>query len=455
MKRVLKFAIIAGVILSSQTLFGQLTTSYFMPGSIFRSELNPALRPSRGYISLPAMGGTSVNYMSNSLTIDNLLYPKDGGLVTFLDESVSADSFLSSIQENNTLNVGANTKLLGIGTYIGRGFLTMDLSVKMDAHASLPRELFEFLKASKSGESYDLSSTALSLSATAEASLGYSMEVLRGLTVGVRAKYIGGLAHATMEFENLDMTLNANEWSINSRGVATLALNGARIPTNEDGVMDFGAITMDKFSGLSGGGAAIDLGASYDLGFARLSASVLNLGYMKWSASAIQRGVAVGNYKYSGFEIVDGENNNPLDGSSFNDFARFRPMEGVSEDFKSKLTSNVVLAAEVPLINDLLSVGAIYNYSMRELYNTSQFSLAATLTPTRWLTASASYSSFGKGNDTECFGVALNFHPAWINLFVGTDFMFREVTPQYIPVNQHNANVYVGLSVPLSRQKVR
>ncbi len=455
MKRVLRIAIFASAILLSQITYGQLTTSYFMPGSIFRTELNPALRPSRGYISLPALGGTSVNYMSNGLTIDNLLYPQNGELVTFLDNSVSADSFLSSIKDRNTLNVGANTKLLGIGTYVGSGFLTMDISVKADVHATLPRELFQFLKASKSGESYDLSASALSASATAEASVGYSLRVWRGLTVGVRAKYIGGLAHATMEFENLNMSLNANEWTINSRGVATVALNGGRIPTDEEGVMDFGAISMDKFSGLSGNGAAIDLGASYDLGFARLSASVLNLGFMKWSADAIHRGVATGNYNYTGFDIVAGENRNPLEGSTFNDFAKFRPLGKVEEDFSTKLTSNVVLAAEVPLIVDLLSVGAIYNYSMRELYNESQFSLAATLTPTRWLTASASYSSFGKDNDTECFGLAFNFHPAWINLFVGTDFMFREVTPQYVPINQHNANFYVGLSVPLSREKTR
>ena len=32
----------------------QLRTSYFMEGSYFRNELNPALAPTRGYIAIPA-----------------------------------------------------------------------------------------------------------------------------------------------------------------------------------------------------------------------------------------------------------------------------------------------------------------------------------------------------------------------------------------------------------------
>ena len=45
----------------------QMRTSYFMEGSYFRTELNPALAPTRGYIALPAMSGVGVSLSNNFL----------------------------------------------------------------------------------------------------------------------------------------------------------------------------------------------------------------------------------------------------------------------------------------------------------------------------------------------------------------------------------------------------
>ena len=38
----------------------QVRTSYFMEGSTFRTDLNPALTPTRGYINFPFLGGIGV-----------------------------------------------------------------------------------------------------------------------------------------------------------------------------------------------------------------------------------------------------------------------------------------------------------------------------------------------------------------------------------------------------------
>lgn len=452
MKSIKCVVMVLAVTLLSTSAFGQLTSSYFMPGSTFRGELNPAFRPSRGYVSLPAMGGTSASFFSNSLTVDNLFYPQDGKLETFLNPNVDAQEFLSSIAENNNLNVNANTKILGVGTYVGRGFVTFDVNVKADVQANLPYELFDFLKNSKGGQTYSLAGTSATASALAEVAVGYSRELFTGFTLGVRGKYIGGLAHANVHFDQLDLAFNEDAWSVTSRGVADVAMNGLSIPTNAEGVWDFNGIQMQIPSALAGSGMAIDLGVTYDLGFARLSASALNLGFMKWKGESIQRGVASGSYTFSGVEIGSDVTSNPLEGAEFTDFIQLKPT--AAEDISSKLTSDIVLGAEVPLIGNLLSVGVIYDITMRELYNSSKLTLAATLTPTSWLSASATYSSFGaQVSGAETFGVALNFHPSWINLFVGTDYMIKEVTPQFIPVSQNKLNLYFGVSVPLARSK--
>lgn len=453
MNRFKRVVLVLGASLMSISAFGQLTSSYFMPGSIFRGELNPAFRPLRGYVSLPAVGGTNAKFISNSLTVDNLFYPHEGELVSFLHSSVDTEQFLSTLNKgDNTLNAGVNTKILGIGTYVGRGFVTLDVDVKTDVQANLPYELFDFLKNSKGGQTYSLAGTSATASALAEVAVGYSRELFTGFTLGVRGKYIGGLAHANVHFDQLDLAFNEDVWGISSHGVADVAMNGLSIPTNAEGVWDFNGIQMQTPSALAGSGMALDLGVTYDLGFARLSASALNLGFMKWSAENIQRGVASGTYAFTGVEIGSDGSSSPLEGAEFTDFIQLKPT--AAEDISSKLTSNVVLGAEVPLISDIFSVGVVYNLAMRELYNTSELTLAATLTPTRWLSASATYSSFGaEMRGAETFGLALNFHPSWINIFVGTDYMIKEVTPQFIPVSQNKLNLYFGVSVPLARSK--
>lgn len=442
-----------GASLMSVSAFGQLTSSYFMPGSTIRGELNPALRPLRGYVSLPTVGGTSATFLSNSLTVDNLFYPHEGELVSFLHPSVDAEQFLSTLNKgDNTLNAGVDSKILGVGVYIGRGFLTFDMDVKADVQAVLPYELFDFLKNSKSGQAYSLGGTMANATATAEMALGYSRELFKGFTLGVRGKYIAGLGYAKMHFDELNFALNEDVWGISSHGVADVAMHNLHIPTNADGAWNLEGIKMGEPEELAGSGMALDLGVTYDLGFARLSASVLNLGFMNWSAEYAQRGVASGTYAFTGAEIESDGSSSPLEEAELADFVKFKPT--AAESFSSKLTSNVVLGAEVPLINDILSVGLVYNLTTRELYNSSQLTLAATLNPTRWLSASATYSSFGATlSGTETFGMAFNIHTSRVNLFVGTDYMVREVTPQLIPVHQNNINFYFGASVPLAGSK--
>ena len=55
-------------IASALGISAQMRTSYFMEGSYFRTELNPALAPSRGYIALPVLSGVGVN-MNNGYGI--------------------------------------------------------------------------------------------------------------------------------------------------------------------------------------------------------------------------------------------------------------------------------------------------------------------------------------------------------------------------------------------------
>ena len=52
----------------------QLRTAYFMDKATLRTSMNPALRPARGFISIPAAGSISATYASNGVALGDLLY---------------------------------------------------------------------------------------------------------------------------------------------------------------------------------------------------------------------------------------------------------------------------------------------------------------------------------------------------------------------------------------------
>ena len=62
-------------------------TDYFMETSHLRNRLNPALRPTQGYLMLPNVG---VNFQTNSFNLHTLTFPgQDGQRVTFMHPSIT------------------------------------------------------------------------------------------------------------------------------------------------------------------------------------------------------------------------------------------------------------------------------------------------------------------------------------------------------------------------------
>ena len=94
MKKILYSILAVAALFLSESVMAQSRTSYHMEGSYFRNELNPALAPTRGYLALPGISGIGLNMGTNWLSVDNLIYERNGELVTALHGSVTADDFL-------------------------------------------------------------------------------------------------------------------------------------------------------------------------------------------------------------------------------------------------------------------------------------------------------------------------------------------------------------------------
>lgn len=96
--------------------------------------------------SIPVLGAVGASYGTNGIAVDNFIYPKNGETVTFMDNSVNTESFLNGLKDENQVNMDFGTQVLSGGWYAGKGFWTVDVSIKGLANIRAPKTLFEFMK---------------------------------------------------------------------------------------------------------------------------------------------------------------------------------------------------------------------------------------------------------------------------------------------------------------------
>ncbi len=447
-------ALSVGVCLFSMQLPAQqLRTAYFMDKAPIRSSLNPALRPERGYVNIPAIGNIQFEFMSNSLALDNILYPNPNGsgLVTFLDSRIDANKLLNDLKDRNNLSIDLHSGIFGIGFYTGKSFWTVDVATHINTGVTLPKGLFEFAKRGSGyeGKAYDLKDMQIDLTSYAEVAIGYSKPVSDRLTVGGKVKVLAGLANTRMKFDKMHLQMSQDRWEVDAEGSLEMSINKLEIQNQIDEEDGSTYIDMDNIDvtpqGPGGYGGAVDLGITYKLSDnLTLSGALIDLGFISWSARNSVIGKAADHYTFTGFEVGDEEEINTGD---FDKLARFRPVD--ARGMTTRLNTTLYIAGEYTILNDKIGFGLLSSTQFRTTSTFTELTLSANFRPINWFSASLSYSFIHNKFDT--FGAALNFSPSWINFFVGTDYMFTKITPQWVPVSQRSANLFFGLSVPLKK----
>lgn len=463
-----------------------LRTSYFMEGSHYRMQLNPALTPGRGYFNFPVIGSFNASVNSSSLGYQDV--------IDIIDNSSDGDYFLSSdfinrLDATNNLNVNLSTDIISAGWYKGKNFWSFNVGLRNDIGASVPKTMFEFMREMNgvdinsidwSDYNRTVGKESLNINSYAEVGIGFARDITSRLTVGGRVKALLGIGNMKLDInrmavntnlqgiadvENLDWSRVANDQEyanelagkISGTGRVDVearlesSFKGLELQENENGYVDEIKFESDKL-GIAGYGVGIDLGASYKL-LDRLtvSASILDLGFMKWSKSSTSVATARSS------EDLNFDFNQPTLQGKLDEVQRFANVVGSGEvlnydmlqmqvdenEAKSRstsLTSTLVIGAEYALLGDWLTVGALYTSRFAKPKTLNELTFSANIRPANNFNVAASYSVLQGSGKT--FGVAVKLGP----LFVGTDYM-------YLGENSKNVNAYIGISFPLSKQK--
>lgn len=245
-------------------------------------HLNPAARPSRGFISIPIFGAMNVN-VNNSFSYSDVIASKAGSKYLNLQSLVS-----TSMMSGNSLLLNLNLDILNVGFYVAPDdFINITLRGRVHAGTTYPLGLFEFISDNSLMQQRQYKASIMpNAVGWAELGIGYSRSI-GNFTVGAKFKYVEGLA------------------SINSQtGVNLLVDKQAdRYVVSGDYALNRGGLIGggNNYGVFKNPGFAVDLGATWVSDDERISASVAvsDLGRIWWDGnSATQIKVKNPNSKF-------------------------------------------------------------------------------------------------------------------------------------------------------------
>ena len=465
-RRLALLLLLVGVAVTGNSQY--LRTSYFMDGAQYRMQLNPALAPSRGYIHLPAVSHINASLKTNSLGLKDVV-----DVVKNADDAdyFTTDDFVNKLEDMNKAQVVAGSDLFAVGKWHGKGFISVNISVKTDGDVRIPREMFSFMRDMNGLNSNDYSNYTrnfgdqeLNVNAYTEVGVGYTRLIGDKLSIGGRVKGLLGIGNVNLKINKATVQTNLNgvdpdfDWSnpnhdqlndVNGTAMIDMdadlvtSFRGLELKTNREGYIDDVDYKTGNM-GLSGFGAAFDLGLSYDVtSDFTLSAAMTDMGFIKWTKGSTQKARATNK------EVVyDASNPDELSqfaevvgGSKVLNWSMLRLVPDKTE-IKSRsttLASTMALGAEYRLANDKLSLGALFTNRFSKPDNASELTFSVGVHPSSLLDFAVSYSPIMCGGNS--FGVAMKLGP----LFIGTDYM-------YLGKNTKCCNALFGLSIPLGKR---
>lgn len=470
MKRIQYIMVLVALAAASVSAFGQqnLRSAYFLDGYTYNYKMNPAMAPERAFFATPGMGNVGAGVESN-LALSTFLYPTGkGNLTTFMSNSVAADQFLDRLQVANNLNVSVNETLFATGYRIGKSYHTVDISLKADASAILPKDLFAFVKTGSSAgaTSWDISRTGIRTNARMELAYGYSRPISDWIRVGARVKVLMGIVRADMLIDDLNLKMDGQEWAVTAHGNAQVSgpFNVAKVQGSNE--VDMGNVTLPDIEAISeylvnpSLGLAFDLGASFDfLDYFTASVSVLDLGFVGWKSttSAVMPG---GKWSFDGFDNISFDESGGIDseldqlGESLGNMLKMEVTEeAVTKSNSLAATVHAGIEARMPFY-ERLSFGLLGTQRIDGIYSWTEGRVSANVAPTNWFSLAASYAVSNFGNSA---GGVVNIHLPGLNLYAGLDSFLplMNVTPQFIPIDSLNTNLTFGITFTFGKAKGR
>lgn len=394
----------------------------------------------QGFVLLPAVSGAYVSVYNEGFNYSDM--------VKYDGDSLRVDMTkgISRMKKLNDFGGDFKTVLFGFGFRTGATYITFNIEEKVSARFTYPKTLFEFAWYGNADPRFldqrvSMDGLGLDYMQYTEVSLGWAKDINEKLSIGVRAKYLSGLANFKTSNTQLGFTTSSDAYEIKVDGAFAYKSAGAMSQILDSNETDI----VQSITGNHGG--AIDLGFTYRFDHKlSISGAVNDLGMIRWN-SGVNNGVAdTVNFTYSGENVKDWSQSSVsgkgIVGALDTLFSgiEFNPNQ---EAYTTWLPTKIYLGANYRILQKTDLSVLSYNEFYNSRFKTS-FRVAVTQRLRNWLMATVNYSFYGRSASNVGVGLSVNGGP--IQFYMVTD----NIVSYMLPNKNKNFHLRFGINLTFS-----
>lgn len=441
----------------------QNLTLYTMPIQQAQAHCNPAFVPSaRINIAmmplLPPFAAPSIYMnMSNSGFKLHDLVTLDTQGKTYFD----FDNMLSKLKPNNYLTSSLQIDVLTFGFKLKKNYFSFNASEKLDIRFRYPKDFMNVLVNGNGANGILGNEQKFNFGLDAvhytDLGIGYNRELLDDkLTIGGRVKYLIGHENIYTKRSDISLTTGTQNFDLTAKSDIAIYTSGLAKDTTRSGY---------NFFNTKNSGIGLDLGGVYKLtDKIILSASVLDIGYIKWT-DRTQNFISAnpeGSVTFSGVDLKSYINDtSDIAGSFANTLDSIKKEFQIvksHEAYKTNLSSKIYIGAKYKLSDKFFAGATIYT-QIAEKKLRPALCLSFNAKFTNWFSATVSYSILNRSYNNVGLGLILN--PGWFQWYIITDNILGPlVVDKYgvdgkgisVPAYTKNLNLRVGFNLTIGKK---
>lgn len=424
--------------------------------------INPGILPSSRFnIGLPVLSSLYINKSNSGFKLNDVITKGNNG-ATRLD----FENLVNHLAENNYFALALQTDLLSTNFKYKQNYFSFNASYKINWRARYPKDLFNFIwkgNGASLGEELHFN-LGLDASTYLEYGLGYGREVGDKLSLGLRVKYLYGLANISTPKSDITLTTDPTTYDVTA--TSDIVFNTSGIVDNPFSGYGF----KDIVTKLHNRGYGIDIGGSYKAtDKITVNASVLDLGSIKWTFAPTNYVSKNPNatFTYQGIDlntfVNDSTTIDKAIGLVLDSLNATFALDTVHRSYKTRLGAQLYGGVQYAL-SDKRSVSLLLQGHFFDKKIHPAMALSYNFQAGNYLMGSVNYSIFNRSYMNIGLGLALNAGPLQIyavsdnvlGLFIYNKYRITDnngkKTEITYPGNTKNLNLRVGLNLTFGRK---
>lgn len=409
-----------------------------VPQSVY---INPATSPNYNFsLGLPGISSTYFSFANSGFSYNDIFRKRDNNGLW-----INLNDFYLGLKAKNHTKISLSSDIFSLGFKANsRMHVTFNITEKVNTRLMLPKGIFWAIN----GNAPEVTGNTIQMGPRINAmhyreyALGSTYTVNKKLTVGVRGKLLFGKSNIHTEKSDLTLSTSSEAYQLTLSGNMLVNTSGLNKYFDDEG-QDSEKLLKEYVLNKNNKGFAIDLGGSYKL-MDRLtvSASILDLGSIKWKYDVKNHELNNVSYTFDGFTLKDDED---IDAIGDTLEAQFKFNES-DRSYKTSLPTKFYVGGNYLLFKNfhanLLFSGEIYQKNFSP-------SISAGMTKDfgRTLSLSLSYTAANRSANQIGSGIAIKLWPAQI-YFVSDNIIGAALMPK----STKDFNARLGMNLVFGRK---